>query len=68
MLDKLKAVWEFMWTDHGQKTLGFVQITFGVFAVSNFIPRPLAEWFILVNGLLIAWKGFFSQEVTRNVK
>ena len=58
--EHVKDIWAFMWTDHGQKTLGFLQITVGVFAVWQGLPKAVADWFILINGLLMAGKGFFG--------
>lgn len=48
---------------HGTKILGFLQVTIGVLAGATDIFSPAAlKAFIVANGLLVAWRGFFNSQ------
>jgi hypothetical protein len=48
---------------HGTKILGFMQVTIGVLAGATDIFSPAAlKLFIVTNGLLVAWRGFFNSQ------
>jgi hypothetical protein len=51
--------------NHRTKTLGFVQITVGSLATATnvFGPETL-KIYVLANGLLTAWVGFFNSSRT----
>lgn len=46
---------------HGTKILGFAQVTVGVFAAAtDLLSAAALKWILLVNGLLVAWRGYFN--------
>ncbi len=46
---------------HGTKVIGFAQVTVGVLATATDLFSPDAlKWILLVNGLLVAWRGYFN--------
>lgn len=48
---------------HGTKVLGFFQVTVGALAGATDIFSPTAlKAFIVSNGLLVAWRGFFNSQ------
>lgn len=48
---------------HGTKLLGFLQVTVGVLAAATDVLSPTQlKGFILANGLLVAWRGFFNSQ------
>lgn len=46
---------------HGTKALGFMQVTVAVLAAATdmFTPQVI-KIFMLANGLLVVWRGFFN--------
>lgn len=49
--------------DHGTKVLGFAQVTVGVLAGATDLFSPdVLKIFIVANGLLVAWRGFFNSK------
>lgn len=56
----MKAIYAFL-VSHGTKVLGFMQVTVGVIAGATDIISPnMIKWFVVANGLLVAWRGFFN--------
>lgn len=56
----MRAMYDYL-VAHGTKVLGFAQVTIGVLAgaTDSFSPKVL-KIFIISNGLLVAWRGFFN--------
>lgn len=61
-MNALKAIYAYV-SEHGTKVLGFLQVTVGVLAGATDILSPAAlKVFIVANGLLVAWRGFFNSQ------
>ncbi len=46
---------------HGTKLLGFLQVTVGALAgITDLCSPAMLKAFIVANGLLVAWRGFFN--------
>ena len=58
----MKSIYAFF-VSHGTKVLGFVAVTVGALAGATdvFTPKMLKA-FIVANGLLVAWRGFFNSQ------
>ena len=68
-MNKIKEVWNFMWTEHGTKTLGFIQVTLGALvAVQGLVSDEVMRIFLIVNGVLVAWRGFFNSAVNSSTE
>jgi len=62
-LNQLRTIYQYL-SDHGTKVLGFLQVTVGVLAGATDIFSPdVLKGFIVANGLLVAWRGFFNSGV-----
>jgi len=59
-METIKQIYTFMVSEHGTKTLGFLQITIGAMATGDVFPVWLVKWLIMITGLLTAWRGFFA--------
>lgn len=69
-MELLTKMWEYFITKHGTKTIGFVQIalgaigfiqiTLGAIAVADFWSPNVLKAMLMVNGVLVAWRGFFN--------
>lgn len=57
----LKDAYDWIWTEHGTKAIGFAQVTVGAVATAGVIESPSAlKLIVTVSGLLTAWRGFLN--------